>query len=105
MNKQELLNNYTKNYTEEEFFKNNVTYAFSQIQLEEAMEKLGAKDKTELTSIFGYGDICLKSKVFLNLLKNMDRNEKLRKLVDNIMFIFHGLMDGNINCTFNRLHC
>lgn len=35
----------------------------------------------------------------------MDRNEKLRKLVDNIMFIFHGLMDGNINCTFNRLHC
>lgn len=62
MNKQELLNKYTKNYTEEDFFKNNVTYAFSQIQLEEAMEKLSAKDKTELTSIFGYEDICLKSK-------------------------------------------
>lgn len=35
----------------------------------------------------------------------MDRNEKPRKLVDNIMFILHGLMDGNINCTFNRFHC
>ena len=48
MNKQEVLEQYNKNYTEEEYFKNNVAYAFSQLQLENAMKKLGAKDKTEL---------------------------------------------------------
>ena len=62
MNKKELLEKYNQNYTETDYFRNNVTFAFSQIQLEEAMKKLGAKDETELTSIFGYGDICLKSK-------------------------------------------
>lgn len=62
MNKKELLEHYNKNYTEEEYFSNNVAFAFSNQQLEEAIKQLGAKDKTELTSIFGYGDVCLKSK-------------------------------------------
>lgn len=62
MNKKQLLEQYNKNFTDEEYFKNNVAFAFSKIQLEEAMKKLGAKDKTELTTVFGYGDICLKSK-------------------------------------------
>ena len=30
MNKQEVLEQYNTNYTEEEYFRNNVTYAFSQ---------------------------------------------------------------------------
>lgn len=78
MNKQELLKQYNKNYTEEEYFKNNVTYAFSQSQLEDAMKKLGANDKNELTSVFGYGDICLKSKAKEILLWVIDR-EKQKK--------------------------
>lgn len=78
MNKQELLEQYNKNYTEEEYFKNNVTYAFSQSQLENAMKKLGANDKNELTSLFGYGDICLKSKTKEILLWVIDR-EKQKK--------------------------
>ena len=78
MNKQELLEQYNKNYTEEEYFKNNVTYAFSQSQLENAMKKLGANDKSELTSLFGYGDICLKSKTKEILLWVIDR-EKQKK--------------------------
>lgn len=78
MNKKELLEQYNKNYTEEDFFKNNVTYAFSHIQLEEAMQKLGAKDKSELTSLFGYGDVCLKSKA-KDILKWVIDREKTRK--------------------------
>ena len=31
MNKHELLEQYNKSYTEEEYFKNNVAYAFSQL--------------------------------------------------------------------------
>lgn len=62
MNKKELLERYNKNYTEEEYYKQNVTYAFSQSQLQEAMKKLGATSKDELTTI-GFGSICLKSKV------------------------------------------
>ena len=58
----QLLERYKENYFEQEFFKENVAFAFSQQQLQEAMEKLGAKDKDELTSIFGIGDICLKKK-------------------------------------------
>lgn len=61
MTKKELLEKYNKNYTEEEYYKQNVTYAFSQIQLQEAMKKIGATSEDELTS-FGYGSICLKSK-------------------------------------------
>ena len=78
MNKQELLEQYNKNYTEEEYFKNNVTYAFSQLQLDKAMNKLGANDKSELTSLFGYGDICLKSKAKEILLWVIDK-EKQKK--------------------------
>jgi len=84
MNKKELLEQYNRNYTEEEFFKNNVTYAFSQMQLEEAIKKLGAKDKTELTTIFGYGDLCLKSKAKEILLwvinREQDKKEWLKSL-------------------------
>lgn len=78
MNKHELLEQYNKSYTEEEYFKNNVAYAFSQSQLENAMKKLGADDKSELTSLFGYGDICLKSKAKEILLWVIDR-EKQKK--------------------------
>ena len=78
MNKQEVLEQYNKNYTEEEYFKNNVTYAFSQLQLDNAMKKLGANDKNELTSLFGYGDICLKSKAKAILLWAIDK-EKQKK--------------------------
>ncbi len=62
MTKNELLEIYNKNYTEEEFYKQNVTYAFSNEQLQNAMEKLGATSENELTS-FGFGSICLKSKL------------------------------------------
>ena len=78
MNKHELLEQYNKSYTEEEYFKNNVTYAFSQSQLENAMKKLGANDKNELTSLFGNGDICLKSKAKAILLWAIDK-EKQKK--------------------------
>ena len=84
MNKQEVLEQYNKNYTEEEYFKNNVAYAFSQLQLENAMKKLGANDKSELTSLFGYGDICLKSKAKEILLwvidKEKQKNNRLKGL-------------------------
>ena len=76
MNKHELLEQYNKSYTEEEYFKNNVAYAFSQSQLENAMKKLGANDKGELTSLFGYGDICLKSKAKEILLWVIDREKQ-----------------------------
>ena len=62
MNKKEVLESYNRNYTEEEYYKQNVTYAFSHEQLQEAMQKLGATDTIDLTT-FGYGSICLKSKV------------------------------------------
>jgi len=58
----ELLERYKENYFEQEFFRENVAFAFSQKQLQEAMQRLGAKNKDELTSIFGAGDICLKKK-------------------------------------------
>ena len=84
MNKKELLEQYNKNYTEEEFFKNNVTYAFSHIQIEEAIKKLGAKDKTELTTIFGYGDLCLKSKAKEILLWVIEREQEKKKWLKNL---------------------
>ena len=84
MNKKELLEQYNKNYTEEEFFKNNVTYAFSHIQLEEAIQKLGAKDKTELTTIFGYGDLCLKSKAKDILLWVIEKEQEKKKWLKNL---------------------
>ena len=62
MNKKEVLESYNRNYTEEEYYKQNVTYAFSHEQLQEAMQKLEATDTKDLTT-FGYGSICLKSKV------------------------------------------
>ena len=84
MNKKELLEQYNKNYTEEEFFKNNVTYAFSHIQVEEAIKKLGAKDKTELTTIFGYGDLCLKSKAKDILLWVIEKEQEKKVWLKNL---------------------
>ena len=84
MNKQQLLEQYSKNYTEENYFKDNVTFAFSQKQLEEAMQKLGAKDKTELTSLFGYGDLCLKSKAKDIFLWVMNRETEKKKWLKNL---------------------
>ena len=84
MNKQEVLEQYNKNYTEEEYFKNNVTYAFSQSQLENAMKKLGANDKSELTSLFGYGDICLKSKAKEILLWVIDREQQKKNWLKSL---------------------
>ena len=84
MNKKELLEQYNRNYTEEEFFKNNVTYAFSQMQLEEAIKKLGAKDKTELTTIFGYGDLCLKSKAKEILLWVINREQEKKEWLKSL---------------------
>jgi len=72
------------NYTEEEFFRANVTFAFSNKQLEEAIKQLGAKDKTELTSIFGYGDLCLKSKAKEILLWVMNRENEKKKWLKNL---------------------
>lgn len=85
MTKKELLEKYNKNYTEEEYYKQNVTYAFSQIQLQEAMKKIGATSEDELTS-FGYGSICLKSKFkeITNWILNreQERREWLESLQD-----------------------
>lgn len=85
MTKKELLEIYNKNYTEEEYYKQNVTYAFSNDQLQNAMKKLGATNEDELTS-FGYGSICLKSK-FKEIMKwilnrEYERREWLKSLQD-----------------------
>lgn len=47
-----------------------IAYAFNEQQLEEALEKLGAK-KEECVTIFGHGDIVKKenAKPFMNMLK------------------------------------
>ena len=86
MNKKELLEIYNSNYAEEDYFTKNVAFAFSKIQLDEAMRKLGAKDKTELTTIFGYGDICLKSKakeIYLWVIaKEEEKQEWLKNLTN-----------------------
>ena len=62
MNKSKLLKMYNKNYTDDRFYETNIAYAFSEAQLKKAMKKLGATDRSELTSIYGIGDLCLKSK-------------------------------------------
>lgn len=77
MTKNEVLKIYNKSYTEEEYYKKNVTYAFSQSQLQDAMKKLGATSKNDLTS-FGYGSICLKSK-FKEIIDWMLNKENERK--------------------------
>ena len=84
MNKKELLEKYNQNYTETDYFRNNVTFAFSRIQLEEAMKKLGAKDETELTSIFGYGDICLKSKAKEIIQWTINREHEKKEWLKNL---------------------
>jgi len=63
MDKKELIRKYNEGYAKGSFFEKNVAYAFSKPQLQEAMQKLGADNESELTSIFGVGDVCLQSKV------------------------------------------
>jgi len=84
MNKKEVLEIYNRNYTEEDFFTKNVTFAFSKIQLEEAMRQLGAKDKSELTTVFGYGDICLKSKAKEIYLWVINREKEKEKWIKSL---------------------
>ena len=48
-----------------------IAYAFSDQQLVEALQKLGAKSKDECVTVFGHGDIVKKenAKPFLDMLK------------------------------------
>ena len=48
-----------------------IAYAFSNEQLREALEKLGAKSKDECVTVFGHGDIVKRenAKPFLDMLK------------------------------------
>lgn len=48
-----------------------IAYAFSDQQLKEALEKLGAKSKEECVTVFGHGDIVKRenAKPFLDMLK------------------------------------
>lgn len=85
MNKKELLEKYNKKYTEEEFYKQNVSYVFSDEQLQNSMKKLGATNVDELTS-FGFGSICLKSKLkdIIQWMKDKENERKnwLKNLTD-----------------------
>ena len=130
MDKKELLEIYNKNYTEEEYYKQNVTYAFSQNQLQDAMKKLGAINENELTS-FGFGSICLKSKfneiIDWILNKEKERKEWLQTLtneekniiieyelynyecdytynIDNVVDLFKGIFEYNdIMTVFHKI--
>lgn len=83
MTKNELLEIYNKNYTEEEFYKQNVTYAFSNEQLQNAMKKSGATSENELTS-FGFGSICLKSKFKKIMQWILNREEERKNWLKNL---------------------
>ncbi len=103
MNKKELLEKYNRNYTEEDFYKQNVTYAFSQEQLQKAMKKLGATSKDELTS-FGFGSICLKSKLkeIIQWMTNKEkeREDWLKSLTDKEKDIIIEYELYNYECTY-----
>ena len=47
-----LIEKYKENYCNKTFYTKNVAYAFSEKQLREAMKKLGARDISELTTIY-----------------------------------------------------
>lgn len=55
-----------------------IAYAFSDQQLEEALVKLGAKDKSEVVTVFGHGDIVKRenAKPFLAMLQRQTRELK-----------------------------
>ena len=104
MNRNEVLKKYNKNYLEQEFYNNNIYYAFSENQLQEGMRKLGAKDTDELTSIFGAGDICLKSKVkelvtWINS-QSQERVKWLVSLTEEEKEIIIEYEIGNHECTY-----
>lgn len=48
-----------KSFMDDEFIKENLTFAFGKEQIKEAIKKLGARSEDDLTSIFGVGDVCL----------------------------------------------
>lgn len=55
-----------------------IAYAFSDEQLEEALIKLGVKDKSEVVTVFGHGDIVKRenAKPFLAMLQRQTRELK-----------------------------
>jgi len=104
MNRNEVLEKYNKNYLEQEFYNNNICYAFSESQLQDGMKKLGAKDTDELISIFGAGDICLKSKVkevvaWINK-QSQERVNWLESLTEDEKEIIIEYEVGNHECTY-----
>jgi|GEM_PF-2404040 len=62
MDKKELLSKYKRNYFEQDFYRKNVFYAFSEKQLLEGMQRLGVENREDLVTMFGLGDFCMKSK-------------------------------------------
>lgn len=61
-----------------------IAYAFNDKQLEEALEKLGAKSKDECVTIFGHGDIVKKenAKPFVKMLERHSKEVKDAMLAD-----------------------
>lgn len=104
MDREKLLEKYNSNSLNTPFIKENLTYAFGKKQLQEAIKKLGAKSEDDLTSIFGVGDVCLKSKAN-DILKvfNKLQNEKekwLKNLTDKEKEIITIYELGNYECTY-----
>lgn len=77
MKRQEYLD--LKKEQQEEFEKFPIAYAFNEKQLEEALEKLGAK-KEECVSVFGHGDIVKKenAKKLIEMLERHSEEMKQR---------------------------
>lgn len=78
MDRKKLLEKYNSNSLNTPFIKENLTYAFGKEQLQEAIKKLGAKSEDDLTSIFGAGDVCLKSKAneILKVYKKLQKEKE-----------------------------
>ena len=85
MKRQEYLD--FKKQQEKEFAEFPVAYAFNEKQLEEALEKLGAKSKEECVTVFGHGDIVKRenAKALIELLERHTKDLK-QKLIDDVEF-------------------
>ena len=85
MKRQEYLD--FKKQQEKEFAEFPIAYAFNEKQLEEALEKLGAKSKEECVTVFGHGDI-VKRENAKDLIKLLERHTKelKQKLIDDVEF-------------------
>lgn len=84
MKRQEYLD--LKDEHRKEFEEFPIAYAFNEKQLEEALEKLGAK-KEECVSVFGHGDIVKKTdaKRLVELLERQQA-ELLTRIMDDVEF-------------------